>query len=173
MLELLRNEGHDVLGVDSNSGMIEVCIGKGLPVVQDDGIHLLEQMEDKSLKGIFCLQVIEHLLTSELEKLISIAQQKLFVGGVLVMETINPRSSFALGNHFFADTSHVRPVHPETLCFICQKSGFGHVALEELSPHPLLKLADDLPEEGTVSTAVEALLTNVFGFQDYAIIATQ
>jgi 2-polyprenyl-3-methyl-5-hydroxy-6-metoxy-1,4-benzoquinol methylase len=173
MLELLRNEGHDVLGVDTNSGMIEVCIGKGLPVVQDDGIHLLEQMEDKSLKGIFCLQVIEHLLTSELEKLISIAQQKLLVGGVLVMETINPRSSFSLGNHFFADTSHVRPVHPETLRFICQESGFGHVALVELSPHPLLKLVDDLPEEGTVSTAVEALLTNVFGFQDYAIIATR
>jgi hypothetical protein len=43
----------------------------------------------------------------------------------------------------------------------------------ELSPHPLLKLVDDLPEEGTVSTAVEALLTNVFGFQDYAIIATR
>ena len=51
MLELLRNEGHEVLGVDTNSGMIEVCIGKGLPVVQDDGIHLLEQIEGEIIEG--------------------------------------------------------------------------------------------------------------------------
>ena len=142
-------------------------------MIKDDGIHFLKQMEDQSLKGIFCLQVIEHLLTSELEKLIRIARQKLLVGGVLVMETINPRSSYSLGNHFFADTSHVRPVHPETLRFICQSVGFGDVDLEELSPHPLLELADDLPEEGAIKTAVEALLKNVFGFQDYTIIATR
>jgi O-antigen chain-terminating methyltransferase len=173
MLELLVNAGHDALGVDTDSGTIELCIGKGLPVVQGDGIHLLEQMEDESLKGILCLQMIEHLLTSELENLIRIARKKLIVGGVLVMETINPRSSYSLGNHFFADTSHVRPVHPETLRFICQASGFGQVALEELSPHPLVELADVLPEEGAMSTSVEALLKNVFGFQDYAIIATR
>ena len=93
---------------------------------------------DDSLKGIFCAQVVEHLITPELEQLIVLAHEKLQSGGVLVIETINPRSSYALGNHFYADTSHVRPVHPETLRFICEQVGFVSVELEERSPHPLL-----------------------------------
>ena len=31
---------------------------------------------------------------------------------------------------------HVRPVHPETLRFICEQIGFERVQLEERSPHP-------------------------------------
>ena len=88
------------------------------------------------------------------------------------METINPRSLYALGNHFFADTSHVRPVHPETLRFICEQVGFSRVQLEERSAHPLMKVADDLPD-GELGAAVAALLKSVFGYQDYAIVATK
>ena len=89
-------------------------------------------------------------MTSELERLISLAHQKLLVSGVIVMETINPRSLYALGNHFFADTSHVRPVHPETLRFICEQVGFSRVELEERSAHPLMRVADELPAEKSV-----------------------
>lgn len=172
MLELLRRAGHDVLGVDPDPDMVASCRAKGLPVVQDDGIHQLAQVDNDALKGVFCAQVIEHLLTSELEQLVRLALQKLRVGGILIMETINPRSLFAVGNHFYADTSHIRPVHPETLRFICEQVGFSSVQLQELSPHPLVDLADDLPP-GNVGAAVEELLRNVFGFQDYAIIATK
>ena len=93
-----------------------------------------------ALKGIFCAQVVEHLITPEMEELIRQSHRTLRKGGVLVIETINPRSSFALGNHFYADTSHVRPVHPETLRFICEQIGFTSVQLEERSPHPSLTL---------------------------------
>jgi O-antigen chain-terminating methyltransferase len=152
--------------------MVEVCRAKGLTVVQEDGIQLLERSEDMSLKGIFCAQVIEHLLTAELEQFVRVAAKKLMAGGVLVMETINPRSLFALGNHFYADTSHIRPVHPETLRFICEQVGFSLVQLEERSPHPFVRLADDLPDSN-VGVAVEALLRNFFGFQDYVVAATK
>ncbi len=52
MLEVLIEAGYEVLGVDLNSEMIEVCRSKGLPVVQDDGIHLLGETEDDTLRGI-------------------------------------------------------------------------------------------------------------------------
>jgi len=172
MLELLIGAGYDVQGVDTDPGMVDVCRSKGLPVVQDDGIHFLEQTDDETLRGIFCAQVVEHLLTSELERLIKLAYRKLLTGGVLVVETINPRSLYALGNHFFADTSHVRPVHPETLSFICEQIGFSRVQLEERSPHPLMAVVDDLPE-GELGAAVGTLLKNVFGYQDYAVVATK
>ena len=172
MLSLLAAEGHDVIGVDPDEGMVQVCTEAGLPAVVDDGIHFLSRTPENSLKGIFCAQVVEHLITPELEQLVRLALQTLREGGVLVVETINPRSSFALGNHFFADTSHVRPVHPETLRFICEQVGFRQVQLEERSPHPSLALTGDLPV-GPLGEAVDVLLKNVFGFQDYVIVATK
>ncbi len=172
MLALLKQAGHDVMGVDLDLGMVEICKERGLPAVVDDGIHFLSQTEHDSLKGIFCAQVVEHLITPEMEQLVVLALQSLRIGGVLVIETINPRSSFALGNHFYADTSHVRPVHPETLRFICEQIGFRTVQLEERSPHPALALASGLPE-GSVGEAVGALLGSVFGYQDYVIVATK
>ncbi len=101
-----------------------------------------------------------------------LAHRKLLPNGVLVVETINPRSLFALGNHFFADTSHVKPVHPETLRFICEQVGFSTVQLDERSPHPVMERPHDLPDD-EVGTAVGELMQNVFGYQDYAIIATK
>jgi O-antigen chain-terminating methyltransferase len=172
MLEVLLHAGHEAIGVDSDPTMIEACRAKSLPAIQDDGIHWLERAAENSLKGIFCAQVIEHLLTSELEHFVRLAQSKLQVNGVLVMETINPRSLFALGNHFFADTSHVRPVHPETLRFICEQVGFERVELEERSRHPMVDLAEGLPDD-QVGSAIEALLKSVFGYQDYVIVATK
>jgi 2-polyprenyl-3-methyl-5-hydroxy-6-metoxy-1,4-benzoquinol methylase len=172
MLEVLIEGGYDVLGVDVNEEMVEVCRSKGLPVVLDDGIHVLEETEDASLRGIFCAQVVEHLLTSEMERLIELCARKLLPNGVLVVETINPRSSFALGNHYFADTSHVKPVHPETLRFICEQVGFSRVELEETSPHPIMDVVDDLPDD-QIGSAMSELIRNVFGNQDYAIVATR
>ncbi len=172
MLELLVAAGYDVLGVDTDQNMVNLCLSKGLPVVQESGVTFLEQSEDESLRGIFCAQVVEHLLTSEVERLVLLARQKLRKDCVLVVETINPRSLYALGNHFFADTSHVKPVHPETLRFICEQVGFSRVQLDERSAHHLVGMAKELPE-GPVGSAVGALLNSVFGYQDYVIVATK
>lgn len=172
MLSLLAEVGHQVMGIDLDEGMVEVCTEKGLPAEVDDGVHFLSHSLDDSFKGIFCAQVVEHLITPELEQMIALAYKKLLPGGVLVIETINPRSSFALGNHFFADTSHVRPVHPETLRFICEQIGFARVQLEERSPHEAMELSGELPED-PMGRAVGTLLENVFGFQDYVVVATK
>ena len=172
MLEVLREAGYEAIGVDMDAGMIKACESKGLPVEQDNAIHYLEGLQQGSLMGIFCAQVIEHLLTSEIERFLVLALEKLRPGGVLIVETINPRSLHALGNHFFADLSHVRPVHPETLRFLCEQAGYSKVDLHERSLHPLAERADQLGEE-PLSAEVAALLRGVYGFQDYAIVATR
>jgi len=107
-----------------------------------------------------------------MERLIQLCAKKLLPSGVLVVETINPRSSFALGNHFFADTSHVKPVHPETLRFICEQVGFSRVDLVEISPHPMMGMVEELPDD-EIGKAMSELIQNVFGNQDYAIVATR
>ena len=172
MLTLLTGAGHTCTGIDLDIGMVAACRVKGLDAVQDDALHYLAQTPAGSLKGIFCAQVVEHLLTAEVEELVRLAHRALADDGALVIETINPRSLYALGNHFYADTSHVRPVHPETLRFVCEQMGFRRVAVEERSPHPALALCDDLPAtpEGD---AVRALLESVFGYQDFVVVANR
>jgi O-antigen chain-terminating methyltransferase len=172
MLELLIAAGYKAIGVDMDTNMIELCQSKGLPVVQDDGIHYLNGTEADSLRGIFCAQVVEHLLTQELERFVQLCYLKLMPSAVVVIETINPRSLFALANNFFADVSHTRPVHPETLRFICEQVGFTRVQLEERSRHPFMDSVDQLPED-EVGTALKELLESVFGYQDYVIVATK
>ena len=172
MVEILMEAGHEALGVDIDGSMVETCEAKGLPVVQDNAIHYLEGTSEGSLKGIFCAQVIEHLLTSEIERFLVLSHERLRPGGVLLVETINPRSLHALGNHFFADLSHVRPVHPETLRFLCEQIGFSKIDLHERSLHPLAERADHLGGV-PLSDEVAALLRGFYGYQDYAIVATK
>lgn len=97
MLALLQEAGHEVMGVDLDRGMVEICQAKGLPAVVDDGIHFLSQTEANSLKGVFCAQVVEHLITPEMEQLIVLALRSLRIGGVAVIETINPRELLRVG----------------------------------------------------------------------------
>lgn len=172
MLEVLLEAGHAVVGVDTDPNMIKVCEAKGLPVVQQDAMSFLESLAPESVKGVFCAQVVEHMLTHEIERFIQLSYERLRVSGVAVVETINPRSLYALGNHFFADTSHVRPVHPETLRFLCEQTGFSTTLLEECSEHPLANIAREFGEDD-LSKSVAALLRVVFGYQDYTIFATK
>jgi SAM-dependent methyltransferase len=170
MIEVLLDAGFEAVGVDPDEGMVAVCREKGLDVAAANGLTWLDEQPNDSLKGVFCAQVVEHLFTSELQALVRRAHAKLAAGGVLIMETINPRSLHALSNHFFADTSHIRPVHPETLRFICEEAGYGQVHLLELSRHPRADLPDDMAE-GAIRDVLAALVESVYGCQDYAIIA--
>ncbi|MBI5118737.1 class I SAM-dependent methyltransferase, partial [Candidatus Poribacteria bacterium] len=60
-LGLLRANGIEGLGVDSNPLMVQSCKEKGLSAECDDLTNYLARIEDGSLGGIFCSQVIEHL----------------------------------------------------------------------------------------------------------------
>jgi 2-polyprenyl-3-methyl-5-hydroxy-6-metoxy-1,4-benzoquinol methylase len=172
MVEVLRQAGHDALGVDTDANMVALCQRKGLPVELASGTDWLEAARTDSLKGVFCAQVVEHLITPELERFLRASFKALRHGGVLVVETINPRSLHALANHFFADLSHVRPIHPETLRFMCEQAGFAEAALVERSPHPALAEAAALPESATAEM-VRELVGTVYGMQDYFIVATK
>lgn len=168
MIELFLEQRCDVLGVDLDGDMVESCTDRGLPVIKGDGIAYLEQLEDNSLGGVFLSQVIEHLTTAQLFHLLQVARQKLQPNGCIVMETINPKSFYALSNAFYMDLSHVRPVHPDTLEFVAQAAGYHSVKSVLLSPHP--SMHRPLPDDAT-GHAVRELIGAVFGHQDYALIA--
>ncbi|MBM3293791.1 MAG: class I SAM-dependent methyltransferase [Candidatus Aminicenantes bacterium] len=143
-LELLRERGRSGSGVDLNEAMVGTCRGRGLEVARQGLLEALAAKPDGSLGGIFSAQVIEHLPPAGLRRLVELAFAKLAPGGLIVLETVNPLSVFALVQIYFLDATHRAPVHPEALRFLLEASAFeeveiqpvGDLASEKLEPLP-------------------------------------
>ncbi|MBS3818160.1 class I SAM-dependent methyltransferase [bacterium] len=135
-MDLLREKrkNADVEGIDLNDHMVDMCKERGFFCQKGDILERLAGYPDKSLKGIFSSQVIEHLPPSYLKRMIELAYSKLCPSSYMVLETINPTSLFALVQVYFLDLSHKQPVHPQTLKFLLQNTGFKEVNIEYSAP---------------------------------------
>ena len=133
-LGLCRENGIDAKGIDLNEQMVEICQDKGLDCQKGDVLEVLAEWQDNNLGGIFSSQVIEHLPPAHLKKLIELSYFKLTPGGHVVLETINPASVFALVQIYFLDLTHQKPIHPQTLKFLLESSGFTDVEIKYSSP---------------------------------------
>jgi 2-polyprenyl-3-methyl-5-hydroxy-6-metoxy-1,4-benzoquinol methylase len=135
-LALLAAEGVSARGADTNYEMVEVVRERGLQATQSDGLSYLESVPDGSLGGLIAAQVVEHLQPSYLVKMLRTAYDKLRPGSPIVIETINPACWFAFFSSYIRDFTHVRPMHPETMQYLLQASGFANVALRYSAPVP-------------------------------------
>ncbi len=133
-LELCLENGISAQGVDLNEQMVDICRDRGLDCKKGDILQVLAETQDNTLGGVFSSQVIEHLLPSHLKKLIELAYFKLIPGGHIVLETINPASVFALVQIYFLDLTHQKPIHPQTLTFLLESSGFEEVEIKYSLP---------------------------------------
>jgi len=133
-LEILRDNGIEASGVDLNEQMVDICLGKGLHCEWGDLLDKLAELKDGALAGIFCSQVIEHVPPAYLRRLVELAYFKLKARGVLIIETINPASLFALVEVFYLDLSHEKPIPPQTLRFLFETSGFEEVEIKYSAP---------------------------------------
>ncbi|OBZ34278.1 MAG: hypothetical protein A9957_04095 [Methanohalophilus sp. DAL1] len=179
-LELLRDNGITAHGVDINEDMAGYCHSKGLDVKIQDAIEYLETLEDKSLDGIFIDQVVEHLEPDYLIKLLGLCQQKLRYGCHLVAETVNPLSLSSFAN-FYADLTHKKPVHPETLKFLFESAGFRDIDSQFFSPVSDEARLKKMPVDEDMNLKdkkcfdvynhnVDMLNNILYGPQDYSVI---
>jgi SAM-dependent methyltransferase len=179
-LELLGEAGIESHGVDLSLDMVMAARKKGLNVDHGDGIAYLRNVRPGTLGGIMASQVVEHLAPRALVDFLNAAKRALGGGGVLILETINPQSLFALANWYVMDLTHAQPLHPHTLSFIAEEAGFVDVEVRYLSParppREPLEVDDDAPAwartlSKTVDDELGSLSDVVFGLQDYALIA--
>jgi len=133
-LTLLKNEKIEARGIDANTDMVAICKEKGLSVVCGDAIDEMVKIENDSIGGIFAGQVVEHLKSEELIRWLNLAYRILKPGGVLVFDTINTSSPFALTSHFFKDPTHQQPRHPDTYRFLTEITGFEEITVTYRSP---------------------------------------
>ncbi|HEX6595697.1 MAG TPA: class I SAM-dependent methyltransferase, partial [Acidimicrobiales bacterium] len=179
-LGLLREAGIPCYGVDRHPDMVKLCREQGFEVVDADSMEHLASVEEGSLGGIFCSQMVEHLAPSEVPGFFELANRAVAVGAPFVCETINPESLFVYAHAFYVDLGHLRPLHPLTLEFLAEMAGFSSVKVEYVSPVPPEFRPEKLP--AVEGEALEGLVTSLdenfrriddllFGPQDFAIVA--
>ena len=178
-LELLKDNGISGHGIDIDEDMVRYCRSRDLNVEKLDAVSYLNQLEDKSLDGIFIDQVVEHLDPDYLIKMIDLCYKKMLFGAYIIMETVNPLSLLSLAN-FYMDMSHKRPVHPETLKFLMSAAGFRETVAQFYEPaveDGRLRYidADELAEKerslaDIINRNTDMLNNMIFGPRDYAAI---
>jgi SAM-dependent methyltransferase len=173
-LELLAESGIKATGVDLDLDMVLLCREKGLDVAVDDAFARLGAALDDSFGGVFAAQVIEHLHPRRVIELVKLSYRKLAPGGILILETPNPRCLMVLAETFYKDPSHVHPLHPDMMQFLLETTGFQEVELRFSSPVDAAMRIPPLAAPGAdieqFNRGVERLNSLLFGFQDYAVI---
>lgn len=188
-LELLREKGITAKGIDINSEMIEVCRARGLEATAADARGYLAGVADESLGGLIAVQVVEHLQPAYLTELLALSFDKLRPGAKIILETINPTCWVAFFESYIRDLTHVKPLHPETLQYLLQASGFSNVEVvyrSPIAPDGRLKkvtpraehfgeTAPDVLTElvSSFNSNVDRLNDRMFSYQDFAVIATK
>ncbi|HKP67328.1 MAG TPA: methyltransferase domain-containing protein [Casimicrobiaceae bacterium] len=121
-LQILREMRIDSIGVDSNAEVIRRLQAEGFAVVEQDIVAYLESNE-QMYSGASMLQVAEHLSPSAIEHVLMLLASRLLPGALLIVETPNPLSSFALGV-FHTDPTHISPIPPERMRYSIEAAGF-------------------------------------------------
>ncbi len=182
LLDLLQAEGVSARGVDANPAMVEVCEGRGLRAEQGDALAFLARQPDASIGGLIAIQVVEHFPPGYLVRFLETAFHKLRPGAPIVLETLNPACWLAFFETYLRDPTHQQPLHPDTLRYLVQASGFSAVDVHFKRPVSQSDRLDRIADRPSADAAWTALATAVnaqadklnarlFSFTDYVLIA--
>lgn len=160
-LELLKENGIRATGVENNSVFATAVRNKELDVVEAEALEYIRGLEKESLRVVTAFHLIEHLEFAQLLELLDEVKRILGVGGLLILETPNPKNLVVGACNFYSDPTHRQPIFPETLQFLLDQVGFSRVRVEYLHPAAGSPFLND--QHGS-----KELDTWLFGARDFA-----
>jgi 2-polyprenyl-3-methyl-5-hydroxy-6-metoxy-1,4-benzoquinol methylase len=163
-LELLTEHGFTAKGVDLNENMVTRCLDLGLDAGHVDALEYLKSLAAGSHSLISAFHVVEHLPHKALVAFLDEALRVLAPGGVLILETPNPKNLLVGSCSFYLDPTHLNPIPEQLLRFLVEARGF--VRPEVIPLHPV-------PDHVRPQPALEPEYLNelLYGPQDYGVIA--
>jgi SAM-dependent methyltransferase len=135
-LDLLRENGYQGIGVETNVELVERLTQEGHRVFNTDGLGYLTTVPDNSLAGITAFQVIEHLPHDYLRDMLKTAYAKLKPSGFILLETVNPHCLETF-RRYYQDPTHQPPVPFELLAIMLRFYGFEQIETFFQSPLPI------------------------------------
>jgi O-antigen chain-terminating methyltransferase len=109
--------------------------------------------------------MVEHLPFEATLALVDECLRILRTGGILILETPNPKNILVGAHAFHFDPSHLKPLPSPMLRFFVEARGFCDVDVWELHPYPE---AVRFPDDG--KGIANRLNDYFYGPQDYAVI---
>ena len=162
-LEILKQNGFTARGCDVSEEMIKECEKNALEAKNQGAIEFLSELEDSSLALVSAFQLVEHLEFNELCELIKQARRVLKDGGILILETPNPENLRVATLTFYLDVTHVKPIPPMLLEYLCEFEGFSNTFMMRLNSN--LSFSEDLQNQ---NVTLRDVLSSV-GL-DYAVL---
>ena len=162
-LEILKQNGFTARGCDVSEEMLKECEKNALEAKNQGAIEFLSELEDSSLALVSAFQLVEHLEFSELCELIKQARRVLKDGGILLLETPNPENLRVATLNFYLDVTHVKPIPPMLLEYLCEFEGFNNTFMMRLNSN--LSFSEDLENQ---NVTLRDVLSSV-GL-DYAVL---
>jgi O-antigen chain-terminating methyltransferase len=166
-LDVLREAGVEVAGIDADADAVAACRAKGIDVEQGDLFAYLAGQIEGAVDGILCAHVVEHLTPPRVPELVALAAAKLAPGGILAIETPNPGCLAIFARDFYVDPTHRRPVPANQLHFYFEEAGFVDLEVHEL--HPAAEVYTEIAALDQVE-ALREFRRKFFGGLDYAIL---
>jgi SAM-dependent methyltransferase len=176
LLGLLRELDVPAYGVEVDADFVAHARANDLEIVQQEAVTHLETLEPGAVDTIVASHVIEHLPPATFFRLIELAAEKLADNGLMILETPNPTSVLGGSVNFHRDPTHVHPIHPDTLAFLCEQAGFSEIEVRPLVPVPAdQRLPEPAPGEGELAAHVDSVVGQLneflYGNLDYALFA--
>ena len=163
-LEVMRDDGLQAVGVDSNAIQLDAARSHGAAVVHADALDYLRGLDDASVLAVTGIHIVEHIPFPELVRLMQQVVRVLKKGGIALFETPNPRNLIVGATTFHLDPTHIRQLPPEVMKVLLETVGFEQIEIRPLHPSDTL---DYMIKTHGLDPHVGALL---YGPQDYAVI---
>lgn len=159
-LALLDSAAVQGLGVEQNPGQVAHCQERGLRVIQTDMFSWIREQPDGSAGFYTAFQVIEHMSLQELAELVAEMYRTLEPGGGVALETLNPTSLLA-HQWFVMDPTHRKFLHPATLVWMLENSGFKEAKVEFANPPPRLAMGERVADyiDDVINGPIDYLVT--------------
>ena len=162
-LELLREDALGAVGVESNHTLVAAGRSRGFEIIHQEAIEYLAGLASNSLQAVTAFHLVEHLEFERLIELLSEVKRTLKPGGIVILETPNPKNLVVGACNFYADPTHHKPAFPDTLQFLLNGLGFQRTRIEYKNPVEGSPFDDSQPGS-------DELNIWLFGPRDYAAI---
>lgn len=160
-LEIMKENGINILGVDLNDGMLKSARERGLSVLKEDAVKSLQKLSGESQSLVTGYHIAEHLTFDSLQNLIRESMRVLRPGGMLILETPNPENITVGTERFYLDPTHIHPLPSQLLCYLAEYAGFKKVKV--------IRLQEELNQDSQSAIDLYSVLSGVS--PDYAVIA--
>lgn len=165
LLELLKEEKINAVGLDLNESMVRRCNERGLKAVQAEALGYLRKQPSASLGAVTGIHLVEHIPFGFLLRLFEECYRVLMPGGVVIFETPNPESLHVGSFSFYNDPSHLHPLTPNVLAFAIENRGFDKADILRLHPRGTGHEGDHQK-----NPHIKEIIERFYMAQDYAVV---